>query len=122
MPWSVEISATTSLWCGNSSDMGFGVGTLSTQLSMAEIFMRSGNSLDDSHVSFDGVAENAQRLLVAGAVVRGDRLRDALELGHDGALVQPALVDFRRRRGAHQEAPARRLDRWGGELRVRGER
>src|SRR5260221_7088693 len=122
MPSSVEISATTSLWRGNSSDIGFGVGTLRTQASMAEIFMPSRNSFDDAQVAFAGVAQHAQRLLVARAVVRGDRLRDALELGHDGALVQPALVCLRGRRRADQETPARRLDRRRGELRVRGER
>ena len=37
------------------------------------------DALDDAHVAVDRVAEHAQRLAVRGAVVGGERLRDAVE-------------------------------------------
>src|SRR5262245_37568285 len=39
MPWSVAMFATTSLCCGYCSAIGFGVGTVRTQVSRAVIFM-----------------------------------------------------------------------------------
>src|SRR5687768_9586169 len=52
--------------------------------------------------------------------MRGDRLGQVFELGDHGALVQAALIGLRRR-GAHEKAPARGLDRRAGELRVGGD-
>src|SRR5215831_19172824 len=81
----------------------------------------SGNSLDDPDVALGGAAELLERGLIARAVVRRGRLRDAVELDDDDALALPALVRLRRR-AADEEASAPGLDGGCRELRVRGER
>src|SRR6266850_4505850 len=62
-------------------------------------------ALDDAHVALGGVAERAQRFLIARAVMGCRRLGDAVPFRDDGALVQAGFVGFRRR-SAHEEAPA----------------
>src|SRR6185503_20494335 len=49
MPASVAISATTSLWCGNSSAICFDVGTVRTQASIDVIFMSVGLDSGELH-------------------------------------------------------------------------
>ena len=46
MPSSVAISATTSLWCGNSSAICLDVGTVRTQASIEVIFIAATSSHD----------------------------------------------------------------------------
>jgi uncharacterized membrane protein YkvA (DUF1232 family) len=83
---------------------------------------RSGHALDDAHVAHRGVlAQGLERFGVAGSFVRRDRLRDARELDHHGALLDPHLVGPGGS-AAHQEPSARCLDRGPGDLRVRRER
>src|SRR5258708_788285 len=79
---------------------------------------RSADALHDPHVALDRVlAQGLQRLLVARAVVRGERLLQAFELDHHHALVESLLVHLC---GAapHQIAAARGLDRRRRKLRV----
>ena len=45
-------------------------------------------ALNDADVPHGAVAERAQRFLVAGAVVAGDRLVEAWKPGDDEALLQ----------------------------------
>jgi hypothetical protein len=52
--------------------------------------------------------------------MRGDRLRDAIKLDEDDALIKPTFVDARRQ-PARQEAAARALKRRAGKLSVRSE-
>ncbi len=52
--------------------------------------------------------------------MRGDRLRDAIKLNEDDALINPTFIDARRQ-PARQEAAARRLKRRASKLRVRSE-
>src|SRR5690242_21822490 len=53
------------------------------------------DTLHDAQVSIHCVAQDIERLLIRGAVVRGDRLRNAREFDQDGALGEAALVAFR---------------------------
>jgi hypothetical protein len=50
--------------------------------------------------------------------MRGDRLRDAIKLNENEALIKPPFIDARRQ-PARQEAAARRLKRRASELGVR---
>ena len=52
--------------------------------------------------------------------MRGDRVRDALKLNEDNALIKPTFIDARRQ-AARQEAAARRLKRRASKLGVRCE-
>ena len=52
--------------------------------------------------------------------MRGDRLRDAIKLNEDDALINPAFIDARRQ-PTRQEAAARRSKRRASELGVRSE-
>src|SRR5258706_6633765 len=55
----------------------------------------SAHSFDDPHVALDRVAGQVlERLLVAGDVVRGERLLHAGELDQDHPLIYPGLVYF----------------------------
>src|SRR5690242_12158582 len=79
-------------------------------------------SLDDTKIPVHAVvAEDLQSLLVARAVVRGKRLRHALELDHHYALGQALFVNLRGI-SPHDEASARCLDGGRSDLRVRRER
>lgn len=52
------------------------------------------DSLDDAQVPIDCLAQYAQRFLVCSAVVRRDRLRDAVELDQNGALVEAVVIHW----------------------------
>ena len=52
--------------------------------------------------------------------MRGDRLRDAIKLNEDDALIKPTFVDARRQ-SARQEAAARALKGRARKLSVRSE-
>src|SRR5580693_4789068 len=58
-------------------------------------YRASFGALDDAQITVGTVPEGAQCLLIPGTVVRGDGLRDAVELDEDSALSKPALVDAR---------------------------
>src|SRR2546422_4893452 len=88
---------------------------------LTDLQFMSTDAFAEAHVPLGGVAEHAQRFLVAGAVVRGDGALEAVEFHHHRALVDPVLVGLRRH-AAYEEAPARRLHRGAGDLRVGGER
>src|SRR5438552_4129725 len=62
-------------------------------------------ALDDAQVPIHGLAQHAERFLVGGTVVRGDRLCDAVELEQNGTLAETALVHLRGH-PAREEAPA----------------
>src|ERR1700759_652581 len=75
-------------------------------------------AFDDAHVALDVAgAERFERLLVSWRIVRGDRLRHAVEFHHHHALVQSGLVDLRRI-VADDVAAAGVLQRRTGELRI----
>src|SRR5215469_9724532 len=78
-------------------------------------------ALDDAHIPFGAVSKRPQRVLVRGAVVRGDGLREAGKLDDDDAFLEPVFVNTRRQT-SREEAPSSRLDCGAGELRVRGQR
>src|SRR5688572_22407679 len=78
------------------------------------------DAFDDPKIPLYAVAQSAQRFLVAGAVTRGVRRGEAVELDDDRALQQSLLVRLRGG-SAHDELAARGEDRRCGELRVRGE-
>src|SRR5688572_23733507 len=79
------------------------------------------DALDDADIALGAVAEQLERLLVRGAVVRRRGLVHAVELDHHHALVQPGLVGLRRR-ATNDELPTRGLDCRAGELGVRRQR
>src|SRR5258706_3576867 len=79
------------------------------------------DSLDDAYLPVDGVAENPQRFLVAGTVVRRDGLGDAVEFDEDRSLLERALVGLRRH-PAREEASARALQCGTRKLRIGVER
>ena len=54
------------------------------------------DAFDDAQVAVDGLAEHSEGLLIAGAVMRGDRLVDAVELDDHHPLQYPGLVGLRR--------------------------
>src|SRR3989442_10712242 len=59
---------------------------------LTDLQFMSTDAFDEAHVALGGVAERAQRFLVAGAVVRGDGALEAVEFHHHRALVDPVLV------------------------------
>src|SRR3984893_12981750 len=79
------------------------------------------DSLDDAHVALRGIAQRDECRLIAGAVVRGDRLGDAGELDQDGALVDAGLIGLGSA-AAGEEAAAAGGDRGAGQLGVLGKR
>src|ERR1700733_274557 len=79
------------------------------------------DSLDDAHVALGGIAQRDECRLVAGAVVRGDRLGDAGELDQDGALVDAGLIGLGSA-AAGEELAAACGDRRAGQLGVLGKR
>ena len=68
------------------------------------------DAFDNAQVPINGVPEYAQCLLIRSAVMRGDRLRDAIKLDEDDALLKPTFIDARGQ-AACQEAAARALQR-----------
>src|SRR3954453_35173 len=78
---------------------------------------RALDAFHDADVAFRAVAERIKRGLVAGRVMRRGCRRDAVELDHDAALIQPCLIGLRRR-AARKKFAARSLDRRARELGV----
>src|ERR1700693_5391187 len=78
------------------------------------------DSLDDAHVALRRIAQRDQRRLVARAVMRGDRLRDAGELDQHGALVDAGLIGLGGA-AAGEEAAAAGDDGGAGKLGVLGQ-
>jgi len=66
------------------------------------------DALDDAQITIGTVPERAKRLLICGTVVRGNGLRDALELEKHDALREPAFINACRE-AARQEAAAGRF-------------
>jgi hypothetical protein len=62
------------------------------------------DTLDDAHVAFCRIAQDSERCLVGWAVVRGDRLGEALKFDQHGAFIDAGFVRFRRAT-AGEEAP-----------------
>src|SRR5260221_13247126 len=75
---------------------------------------------DDPNVAHGAVAERAQRFLVAGAVVPGDRFFEAGEFRHDQPLFQPGL-EGRVGDAAAQIAHAKGRERNGSKLGIGGD-
>jgi hypothetical protein len=70
----------------------------------------SGNAIDDPQIAIGAIAQDAQRLLIGRAIMRGNGLCDAVELDEDRALVDATLVDLLRQ-SAREKAAARSLQR-----------
>src|SRR4029453_15561774 len=79
------------------------------------------DTLDNPQLAVAALAERAPRFLICRTVVRGDRLRDAVELDHDGSLFEAQLVHLCRQ-PAREKTPARPPQRGSRELGVRRER
>src|SRR5258707_13381685 len=86
----------------------------------ARFWCRSLDPADDPNVAHGTVAERAQRFLVAGAVVPGDRFFEAGEFRHDQPLFQPGL-EGRVGDAAAQIAHAKGRERNGSKLRIGGD-
>jgi hypothetical protein len=52
------------------------------------------DTFDDAHVALRGIAQDSECGPVGGAVVGSNRLREAVELDHYGALIDPALISL----------------------------
>jgi hypothetical protein len=79
------------------------------------------DAFDNAQVPISPLAQHAECFLVGGAVVCGDRLRDAVEFDQDGPLTQAALIGV----GwspARQETRAGLLQRGSRKLGIRGQR
>lgn len=76
---------------------------------------RSSDPFNDAYIALGAAAERFERGLVSRAVMRGDCLRDAVELDDNRALIQPRLVSLGRH-SAREVAAARALHRRKGEL------
>ena len=71
------------------------------------------DTLDDPEIPIHGLAENPERFLVCGAIVRGARLFQAIEFDQRDTLQQPGFVGFDRipaRLSAAQERLSRLTD------------
>jgi hypothetical protein len=100
---------------------GAGEGKLAGPRASVPASRRGGTRLhafDDADLADGAVAEGRHGLLVRGAVVRGDRLRNALELDDDGALLQAMFVDGDRLATGEERAAAAG-DGGAGQLGVR---
>src|SRR5437764_1384069 len=78
-------------------------------------------AFDDTQIAIGALAERFQRFLIAGAVMRRDRLLNAVELNDDDALQESRLVGFRRV-PSRKKPPASCLNRRTGKLGVAGQR
>jgi hypothetical protein len=51
-------------------------------------------TFDDANVALCSIAQDSECGLVAGAVIGGNRLGEAVELDQYGALINPGLISF----------------------------
>ena len=68
-------------------------------------------ALDDAQIPVSAVSKRAQRVLVRGAVVRGDGLREAGKLDDDDAFLEPVFVNTRRQTSRRDASRDRRAAR-----------
>jgi hypothetical protein len=73
------------------------------------------DALDNPDIAIGRVPKCAECLPIAGTVMRGSGLRDAIKLEEDGALFKPVFIDARRQ-PARQDACPCRLKRRASEL------
>ena len=71
--------------------------------------------LDNAQIAIDRLPQYAQGFLVPGTVVRGDRLRDAVELDEDRALTEATVIHLSGD-PAREETAAGLLERRAGQL------
>jgi hypothetical protein len=71
------------------------------------------DALDNPDIAIGRVPKCAECLPIAGTVMRGSGLRDAIKLEEDGALFKPVFIDARRQPSRQEAAPGRLKCRTG---------